>query len=267
LEESAMPQSDDARTVSPLASIRRGWLDDVIRACQQMAGQTILADREEARALLQSFAGSLQPSSTPIEAMLLRSVLLDTAYRCGQALHERLHRERRAVCPFNPATHLIHFWNAGGDSAVTAFHAWIVGFFTELDRTHPSSVADRVAKLLNHDYQTRWSVRALARRFRVPPTLLSRAFKQEFGLTIHAYHELVRLATAMEALRGDKVEAVALQVGYHSKKDFYRAFKQVTGISVTDFRSLTPDHARQVHERAQLEMIRSVRLFGTLIDK
>jgi hypothetical protein len=122
LGESLMPRPRDARTVSPIAAIRRGWLDEVIHACQQMAGQSILADREEARALLQSFADSLRPSSTPIEAMLLRSVLLDTAYRCGHALHERLHRERRAVCPFNPATHLICFWNAGGDSAVTAFH-------------------------------------------------------------------------------------------------------------------------------------------------
>lgn len=262
-----MPRPRDARSVSPIAAIRRAWLDDVIRACQQIAGQSVLADREEARARLQSFADSLRPSSTPIEGMLLRSVLLDTAYRCGHALHERLHRERRGVCPFNPATHLIHFWSAAGDSAVTAFRAWVVSFFAELDRTHPPSAADGVAKLLNHDYTTRWSVRALARRFRVPPTLLSRAFKQEFGLTIHAYQELVRLAMAMEALRGDKVEAVALQVGYHSKKDFYRAFKHVTGISVTDFRSLTPDRARQVHERAQLEMIRSVRVFGRLINK
>jgi AraC-like DNA-binding protein len=262
-----MPRSHDTRTVSPPAAIRRAWLDDVIRVCQQIAGQSLLADRVEARALLQSFADSLRPSSTPIEAMLLRSVLLDTAYRCGQALHERLHRERRPVCPFKPSAHLIHFWDAGGHSAVTAFHAWIVDFFTELDRSHPSTVAGRVAQLLNHDYTTRWSVPALARRFRVPPALLSRAFKHEFGLTIHAYHELVRSAMAMEDLRCDKVEAVALQVGYHSKKDFYRAFKHVTGISVTDFRKLTPDRARQIHEKAQLEILRSVRLFGTLITK
>jgi AraC-like DNA-binding protein len=260
-----MPRPRDARTVIPIAAIRRGWLDDVIGACQQMAGQSILADREEARALLQSFADSLQPSSTPIEAMLLRSVLLDTAYRCGHALHERLHRERRAVCPFEPATHLIHFWNAGGDSAVTAFHRWIVGFFTELDRTHPSTVAGRVAQLLNHDYRTRWSVPALGRRFRVPPTVLTRAFKLEFGLSIHAYQELVRLAMAMGDLRGDKVEAVALQVGYRSKKDFYRAFRQVTGITVTEFKSLTPDHARQMHERMQFKVLRPSRLLGVLV--
>lgn len=260
-----MPRPLDTRAVSPLASIRRGWLDDVIRACQQIAGQSLLADREEARALLQSFADSLRPSSTPIEAVLLRSVLLDTAYRCGNALHERLHRQQRTVCPFNPAEHLMPFWDAGGRSAVMAFRRWIVDFFTELDRTHPSTVAARVAQLLNHDYKTRWSVPALGRRFRVPPTVLSRDFRQEFGLSIHAYQELVRLAMAMGDLRGDKVEAVALQVGYHSKKDFYRAFKRVTGITVTDFRSLTPDHARQIHERAQLEVLRASRLLGTLI--
>ena len=160
---------------------------------------------------------------------------------------------------------MIPFWDAGGRSAVTAFHGWIVAFFTELDRTHPSTVAGRVAQLLNHDYKTRWSVPALGRRFRVPPTVLSRAFKQEFGLSIHAYQELVRLAMAMGDLRGDKVEAVALQVGYHSKKDFYRAFKQVTGITVTDFRSLTPDHARQIRERVQFKVLRPSRLFGMLI--
>jgi AraC-like DNA-binding protein len=260
-----MPRPDDTRVVSPLAAIRRRWLDDVIRASQQIAGQSLLADREEVRALLQSFADSLRPSSSPIEAVLLRSVLLDTAYRCGNALHDRLHPQRSAVCPFNPATQLIHFWHAGGRSAATAFQEWIVEFFAELDRTHPLTIAGRIAQLLNRDYKMRWSVQALSRRYRVPATVLSRAFKQEFGVSIRRHQELVRLAMAMGDLRGDKVEAVALQVGYRSKKDFYRAFKQVTGMTVTDFRNLTPDHARQIHERVQFKVLRPSRLFGMLI--
>src|SRR5438034_10710996 len=56
--------------------------------------------------------------------------------------------------------------------------------------------------------------------------------------------------------RGDeKVEAVALSVGYRATKNFYRAFRQLTGTTPTGFRRLPPERAAAVLEFAKLALV------------
>lgn len=51
---------------------------------------------------------------------------------------------------------------------------------------------------------------------------------------------------------GGKVEPLALQVGYRSKKNFYRIFSQSVGMTPHRFLRLPPDAARDVLESARL---------------
>jgi AraC-like DNA-binding protein len=61
---------------------------------------------------------------------------------------------------------------------------------------------------------------------------LARAFRREVGWTMQAYVREVRLRRAVSGVRGgDKVEAVMLDVGYRSKRNFYRLFKNRLGVS------------------------------------
>jgi AraC-like DNA-binding protein len=60
---------------------------------------------------------------------------------------------------------------------------------------------------------------------------LATLFRQEAGITIHEYLTCVRIRHAWNLIRaGEKIEAVALQVGYRSKKNFYRQFKSHVGL-------------------------------------
>jgi AraC-like DNA-binding protein len=60
---------------------------------------------------------------------------------------------------------------------------------------------------------------------------LATLFRQEAGITIHEYLTCVRIRHAWELIRaGEKIEAVALLVGYRSKKNFYRQFKSRVGL-------------------------------------
>jgi AraC-like DNA-binding protein len=43
-----------------------------------------------------------------------------------------------------------------------------------------------------------------------------------------------------------KIEPVALQIGYGSKKSFYDVFERVVGMTPTAFRRLPSDEARRV---------------------
>jgi two-component system, response regulator YesN len=62
------------------------------------------------------------------------------------------------------------------------------------------------------------------------PSYLGRLFRQEVGTTVRSYLTLVRLEHAAALIHdGVKIEAVALTVGYRSKKNFYEQFKRHFG--------------------------------------
>ena len=47
----------------------------------------------------------------------------------------------------------------------------------------------------------------------------------------------MRLIEALPQVPTEKIDAIALKVGYRSKKNFYRAFQTVTGLTPTAFRA------------------------------
>jgi methylphosphotriester-DNA--protein-cysteine methyltransferase len=58
------------------------------------------------------------------------------------------------------------------------------------------------------------------------------------GMTVRAYVERTRIERAALAIRdGEKVEAVALEVGNRSKKNFYRQIRRRFGTTPAKYRS------------------------------
>jgi transcriptional regulator GlxA family with amidase domain len=62
----------------------------------------------------------------------------------------------------------------------------------------------------------------------------------------------MRLLRTLEVLHREtvKVEAVALQTGYASKKNFHEVFKRTVGVTPTELQRLPQERARQVIETA-----------------
>lgn len=95
----------------------------------------------------------------------------------------------------------------------------------------------------------RLSLRTFAADIGRSEQYLARLFRHHIGTTVREYIARVRLERAMPAIRrGEKVEAVALEVGYRSKKNFYRRFRQRFGITPGAFRraarAFPPPHQR-----------------------
>jgi transcriptional regulator GlxA family with amidase domain len=104
------------------------------------------------------------------------------------------------------------------------------------------------------EYHLPLNVADLARRVSSSKCQLQRAFSRELGISAHDYHRLTRIISALEhILACDKIEAVALQVGYRSKKNFYRAFHHLTGLTPTQFRAVPGERAMQLIERLRSE--------------
>jgi AraC-like DNA-binding protein len=243
-----MPEPAENFPANAETAIRRRWLDQLVVESQRVAGTSPLLFREELEPFLIEFASTLPRPMSHVESIVMRSLLIDVAYRCGSTIHDRMHRRRLESCSFNPTQTINLFWRTSPADALGTFVLWTRSFFTEIDRAHPPSTSYRVSRLLASEFTRPWTASLLAKTFATTPTSLRRDFKQEFGTSLHEYQKLARITAALDELPDQKIEAIALSVGYRSRKNFYRAFQDVTGLTPAQFRTLSPAHAAQLRD-------------------
>ena len=97
-----------------------------------------------------------------------------------------------------------------------------------------------VREILRDDAPTPPSLSELAARVGQRPTLVARAFRSEYGMTVAQYARSVRLDWARERLAaGDTpLNQVALAAGFVDQSHFTRAFRRHTGVTPGRYRSL-----------------------------
>jgi AraC-like DNA-binding protein len=102
-------------------------------------------------------------------------------------------------------------------------------------------VARRIVDLIEKRYAERLTVHSIAAAVRGEPARVDRFFHLATGRTVHEYLTEVRLDHAAHLIRSDiKIEAVALDVGYQSKKNFYRQFARRFGVTPEVYRRSAP---------------------------
>ncbi len=102
---------------------------------------------------------------------------------------------------------------------------------------HKGLLVQRIVDAFERDYANAISLRSVASEVGRHPGYLGAIFRKEMGLTSRAYLRRVRLQRAAELIeRGFKIEAVSLDVGYRSKKNFYHQFKQRFGMTPKQYR-------------------------------
>jgi AraC-like DNA-binding protein len=151
-----------------------------------------------------------------------------------------------SACPFVPATVLDHFWRSPALDPCGAFRRWLHEFAVSFEQLHPPTSASRAARLIRETFDRRWSVAPLAKRVHTTPSQLRRHFVRDYGITVREYQRAVRMVAALKQVSHGKIDAIALQVGYRSRKNFNEAFRQVTGLTPSAFRLLTEDGAADV---------------------
>ncbi len=99
----------------------------------------------------------------------------------------------------------------------------------------------RMLKEIHERYTQRLTLRMLASTLQRQSAYLGRLFRDEVGVTVHEYVTRARMIFGAAQVRsGVKIEAVALELGYRSKKNFYRQFYRRFGT--------TPEAYRQEHD-------------------
>ena len=232
----------------------QNWLAPMIDQFQAGVDRMHLLDRIDAEEFLLAFGSSLPSAPGQADRFLLRGLLVEFAGETGRTLHTRAHRSARSKrrCAFAPEMLLECFWQPRGVAPRQAFHNWAVAFSKHFRKVHPIPPATHAAHLIRQDHHNEWDVAALARRLHTARSRLAREFRREYGTSIRRYHRLVRFVMTIEHVREEKIDALALALGYKSKKNFYRTFKKITGVTPGAFRELPSDRARQIVDEARM---------------
>jgi PAS domain S-box-containing protein len=94
-----------------------------------------------------------------------------------------------------------------------------------------------ILDLIDRQYADVVTLRTLSTSVGRQPAYLGRLFRQEVGSSFHDYLTLIRMKHAAKLIQdGVKVEAVALCVGYRSKKNFYQQFRKHYGTTPVPYR-------------------------------
>jgi AraC-like DNA-binding protein len=100
-----------------------------------------------------------------------------------------------------------------------------------------SPIAVETKRIIDERYAEALTLDVLADAVGRSKRHLASVFLREFNVSVHAYLTQVRLNQALGLIRaGEKIEAVSLTVGYRSKKNFYRNFHALIGVTPIAYR-------------------------------
>jgi AraC-like DNA-binding protein len=95
-----------------------------------------------------------------------------------------------------------------------------------------NKVVAAARRLIHERYEEPLRYRELGRAVGCNPEYLEVLFRKHTGTTLRGYLRQTRLERARELVRGgQKVESVALAVGFRSKSGFLRAFRRAFGMT------------------------------------
>jgi len=230
-------------------TFRPEWLKTVVARCQLFAGTASQpSDSGSIPELAASFLEAVPDAHVMAEDLALRSLLMDLAARWAAYLHERAHPELEAgTCSFDTRQTLDPFITDRSQDSKKRFLQWAHTFSMAFTRAHPVSVARRAEAIIRTQQCKSVDAVSLARIVGVSPRVLRREFRRTFAMPLVEYVQRDRLIRALEMMleQPGKIEPIALQVGYASKKNFYKVFKKALEMTPTAFLRLPTDAARR----------------------
>lgn len=222
----------------------------VVQKLQVAVGETLTADLESMCVALVHAMADIPEPRTAVERLLLSALLLKFADRVTYRAHALTHGALDPACPFREHAFAFRL-STSDDDPLLMFRRWLPMFIEALRLAHPLSSARRAAAILATEYRRPLNILSLARRVQSSPRQLQRAFRRELGMTIRDCQTRERVLASLETVIDAKSESTALDVGYRSRKNFYRSFRKLTGLTPTQFRTLPGNRRQEIVSRVR----------------
>jgi methylphosphotriester-DNA--protein-cysteine methyltransferase len=222
-------------------AVRMDYSHLLISACQRFLASVLELEPDKFVAGVNTLIAEAPQPETPAEAVMAWFVLKDAVLRGAEDHHVWFHqRVDKITCAFRsrpPA--------APATFAPAHVAASLGGFARDYGRTfnaaHRWPAAIKAAGLLRANPARTWHVTELGRAVYVSPATLARSFRRIFGVTIMQYQARSRLRGVVAQVRttAASIEGILEGCGYRSRKDAYRWFRRLTGLTLSDVRRLT----------------------------
>jgi len=224
--------------------LRPEWLADTVRECQGLLSESLHVGPNHLRSTTRAFLKRLQSPVAPVERLIQRGLLLEVAVQFGHTAHVSFHRQypddggEAAACGFLPAAMVGEWPRDLAQSPSEAFQRWALRYSTEFLAAHPLSRACEAERYVKQHFRGAIAASDLAHELECSTDVLRRTFRQLTGRTLLEYQSELRVFEAMRLLRESdlKIEAVAREVGYRSKKDLFRVVQAHLGCTPLEYR-------------------------------
>ncbi len=241
-----------------MGTIRSDWLARADAAVEQLADDLTSIDVRNSQFLLRHFVDSLEPPPDALHGAVLSTILMDACERIVHALHDQ-NPPATCACEATIWSHVSRFAKWRDADPRVAFRDWLDVFFADIATAHPADLAVQTAQIIRQDPTRSWTSDALAAAVESNALTLRRAFQSRFGMRLTEYVHLARVAKAIALLRStSKVETVARDLGYRSKKDLYAALNRWADATPTQLRALSDDECQWLERQLRIRCLRGI---------
>jgi AraC-like DNA-binding protein len=215
-------------------------VEQFVRECQRFAGESsFVACPDEQLRLVRNFIVRLPDARDHAEALIFRGVLVDVAFKWARHIQEDLHGLLPGQSHTAPLAEGLT--SSRGDEIAYykhEFERWATAFLENVERAHLVSPAMRAKLIIDRRFAEAFQLRDLARMTGCTSVRLRMLFKREFGISLREYRTRARVLNAAKLVADSdvKIEAIAVLAGFRSKRNFYKAFRQVMGGTPSEFR-------------------------------
>jgi AraC-like DNA-binding protein len=230
----------------PSAAVRTQWSFDVARACQRFVGGVIDPEPDELVRAVEILVHSLPIPDSSVESFVLRDRLRIVTQNAADQFHAQFHRYVRSTCDSRwKKIDTAVDWQDFDRTPSALLTTWVSEYLAEFATSHEWPAPVRVARLIRGSFTKPLNIERLARSVGCARSGLSRSFKAAFGMSMGDYHARCRIRPAINLLRHptSNVGEAAFTVGYGSTKNFYRALRDLTGMTPTQLRELSHEGA------------------------
>lgn len=107
-----------------------------------------------------------------------------------------------------------------------------------LNKNYKKKLADEICKYIENNYNKQIGLREISDEFHLASQYLSSFLKKQTGYSPVEYITKIRIDTAKTLLKnsGNKISAIALDIGYESSHYFHRMFKKTAKVTPTQYR-------------------------------
>ena len=217
-------------------AIRVDWSLSVSARCQQCVTDLRGLDAAGFERLFKRLSDDLPVPATVAERVFLRDRLRVFAELGGRRFDEAFHEcTGSRLCHGDACAAGMTVWSAACTTANPAhlLREWASIYASRFAREHVWPLGWRAAALLQCDPRQPLNLDHLAKTLACSRSVLTRAFRNQFGQSVGQFHATVRVHHAIELLTKTNwsVDAVAHAAGYHSPNNLYIALRRMTGLT------------------------------------